>query len=120
MHEMKVIHGDLKGANVLVSQDGKEIKLCDMGNSIIKPAMPLKNDKVSGQTSDNSASTRSLFSVHSLVASSPAWMAPETQTQKFGYKSDIWSLGCLMIEMLTGKNPWGDRLDNESSVLLAL
>lgn len=35
LHSKNVTHGDLKGANVLVSQDGKEIKLCDMGNSLL-------------------------------------------------------------------------------------
>ena len=35
LHSQNVVHGDLKGANVLVSQDGKEIKLCDMGNSLL-------------------------------------------------------------------------------------
>jgi len=43
LHEQGVVHGDLKGANVLVSQDGKEIKLCDMGNSLLlkQPAQPV-------------------------------------------------------------------------------
>jgi len=36
------------------------------------------------------------------MASSPAWMAPETHKQKVSKKSDIWSLGCLVVEMLTG------------------
>ena len=40
LHEHNVVHGDLKGANVLVSQDGKEIKLCDMGNSLLLKSPP--------------------------------------------------------------------------------
>lgn len=33
LHSRSIIHGDLKGANVLLSQDGKQIKLCDLGSS---------------------------------------------------------------------------------------
>lgn len=68
LHKNNFVHGDLKGGNVLCSQNGKEIKLCDMGNSCLL--------KVSQQPgADLSAS---LNSVNSLVNSSPAWMAPET------------------------------------------
>ena len=67
LHKNNFVHGDLKGANVLVSQDGKEIKLCDMGNSMLL--------KQTQNTTDLSAS---LNSVSSLIYSSPAWMAPET------------------------------------------
>ena len=44
LHSQNVTHGDLKGANVLVSQDGKEIKLCDMGNSLTLKAPPSQVD----------------------------------------------------------------------------
>lgn len=47
-------------------------------------------------------------------------MAPETHIQKVGKRSDIWSLGCLVVEMLTGQNPWGMRLEGESNVHMAL
>ena len=100
LHSEGVVHGDLKGANVLVSQDGKEIKLCDMGNSLLlkAPSPGLVSDNAIQQQ----ASSRSLQSVNSLVYASPAWMAPETHDSKIGKSSDIWSLGCLLVEMLTG------------------
>lgn len=85
-----------------------------MGNSLMLKTPPA-NTQV-----DLQASARSLFSVQSMVISSPAWMAPESYMQRFGRKSDIWSLGCLVIEMLSGKNPWGNRLDGESNLHTAL
>jgi mitogen-activated protein kinase kinase kinase len=37
------------------------------------------------------------------------WMAPESVKQtNYSSKSDIWSVGCLVVEMLTGSHPWSD------------
>ena len=113
LHNQNIIHGDLKGGNVLVSQDGKEIKLCDLGNSL-----QLKETASSSQV--DVESVQSMQSVISLIASSPAWMAPETHYQRVGKKSDVWSLGCLVVEMVTGQNPWGVRLEGEGNVHMAL
>lgn len=42
-------------------------------------------------------------------AGTPNWMAPEMMNQeKYDSKADIWGLGCLLIEMATGKPPWGE------------
>ena len=43
-------------------------------------------------------------------------MAPEVMTQKgHGRQADIWSLGCLVYEMLTAKPPWADQLDTHKT-----
>jgi len=79
-----VMHRDVKGANILVGLDCK-VKLSDFG--------------CSKRTSDTLAST--------LRGSIP-WMAPEVVNQSgAGRRSDIWSLGCVAIEMATAKHPWG-------------
>ena len=46
---------------------------------------------------------------HFTLAGTIFWMAPEViQTRKEGYsaKIDIWSLGCVVLEMFAGKRPW--------------
>lgn len=42
------------------------------------------------------------------IQGSVYWMAPEiVRRQQYTSKADIWSLGCLLLEMLTGEHPWG-------------
>jgi serine/threonine protein kinase len=44
-------------------------------------------------------------------------MAPEASDSKTGKKSDVWSLGCLVVEILSGENPWGKRLEDGNYIL---
>eukprot|EP00468_Gymnochlora_sp_CCMP2014_P013299 CAMPEP_0167763196 /NCGR_PEP_ID=MMETSP0110_2-20121227/13213_1 /TAXON_ID=629695 /ORGANISM="Gymnochlora sp., Strain CCMP2014" /LENGTH=705 /DNA_ID=CAMNT_0007650203 /DNA_START=29 /DNA_END=2146 /DNA_ORIENTATION=+ len=79
------IHRDIKGANILVSTDGK-VKLADFGAS-----------RTLSQTGGHKAAT---------FIGSPYWMAPEIVQQKnYNGKVDIWSLGCTCIEMATQHPP---------------
>jgi len=77
---------DIKGANILVDTNGT-IKLADFG--------------ASQKLADIVSLTGGAFNT---VAGSPYWMAPEViQGQKYGRKADIWSLGAVVIEMMTGQ-----------------
>jgi serine/threonine protein kinase len=88
LHANRIIHRDIKGANILVDSDGV-VKLADFGAS-----KQLQN--VMSATGD----------LHSLKGT-PYWMAPEVIKQTgHGRQADIWSVGCTVIEMLTGKPPW--------------
>ncbi|OAY33819.1 mitogen-activated protein kinase kinase kinase 5 isoform X2 [Manihot esculenta] len=93
LHSMKTIHRDIKGANLLVDASGV-VKLADFGMS----------KHLTGQAAELS------------LKGSPYWMAPELMQAVMQKDSnsdlalavDIWSLGCTIIEMFTGKPPWSD------------
>ena len=52
------------------------------------------------------------FGQATTMKGSVFWMAPEvihsTNERTYSGKVDIWSLGCVVLEMWTGKRPWGD------------
>lgn len=88
LHKNKVVHCDLKGANILVDSNGK-IKLADFGCSKTFEA--------------------SFSNLKGQIKGSLPWMAPELIVNKgYGRKADVWSLGCCLVEMAIGGNPWGD------------
>ncbi|KAH9028016.1 hypothetical protein EDB83DRAFT_2319578 [Lactarius deliciosus] len=81
-----VVHCDLKAANILTTKTGN-VKLSDFGVSLNLRAMEREIKDVAG---------------------TPNWMAPEViELKGASPKSDIWSLGCTVIELLTGRPPWG-------------
>lgn len=91
LHGQNVVHCDLKAANILTTKQGN-IKLSDFGVSL-----NLKAVKKMGNKND--------------AIGTPNWMAPEViELKGVTTAADIWSLGCTIIELLTGKPPYYDML----------
>jgi serine/threonine protein kinase len=87
LHEQGVIHRDIKGANILTTKEGL-VKLADFG--------------VATKLTEADVNT------HSVVGT-PYWMAPEViEMSGVSAASDIWSVGCTVIELLTCVPPYYD------------
>eukprot|EP01017_Pseudomicrothorax_dubius_P008506 TRINITY_DN12809_c0_g1_i1.p1 TRINITY_DN12809_c0_g1~~TRINITY_DN12809_c0_g1_i1.p1 ORF type:complete len:477 (-),score=70.58 TRINITY_DN12809_c0_g1_i1:35-1465(-) len=97
LHSHNVVHRDIKGANVLIHTDGT-IKLTDFGAS--KRIKKIESYNDNPQDIGQDALCKSL-------KGSPYWMAPEIAKQiGYGSPADVWSVGGVVIEMLTGAPPW--------------
>lgn len=90
LHERDIIHRDIKGGNILVDNKGG-IKISDFG--------------ISKKVEDSILTSARVH--RPSLQGSVFWMAPEVVKQtSYTLKADIWSVGCLVVEMLTGEHPW--------------
>ncbi|KAF9482547.1 Pkinase-domain-containing protein [Pholiota conissans] len=101
LHTSDVVHCDLKAANILTTKNGN-VKLSDFGVSL------------------NLRNLRAMEQEVKDVAGTPNWMAPEViELKGASTKSDIWSLGCTVIELLTGRPPYAE-IANSMSVMFRI
>jgi eukaryotic-like serine/threonine-protein kinase len=107
-HEKGIVHRDLKPENVFVTKDG-HVKILDFGLA-----------KLIGEHAGNDATVTGEGTQPGAVLGTPGYMSPE-QARGFtaDYRTDIFSLGTLLYEMLTGQAPFrrGTAADTISAVL---
>jgi serine/threonine protein kinase len=84
-HDNKVIHRDVKPQNIMISTNN-QLKLVAFGIS------------------------RNIEHAATTPIGTPFYMAPEIfANQSYSFTVDVWSLGCVLFEMVTGKKPFGDN-----------
>jgi serine/threonine protein kinase/tetratricopeptide (TPR) repeat protein len=91
-HEKGVIHRDLKAGNIKITPEGK-VKVLDFGLA----------KAVGGETLNQ----QSTITEPGRIIGTPAYMSPEqARGEQTDERSDIWSFGCVLYEMLTGSLPF--------------
>jgi serine/threonine protein kinase/tetratricopeptide (TPR) repeat protein len=100
IHDLGIVHRDLKPSNVFLTPHG--VKLLDFGLARIANATQ-SNETIQTATTD---------SIPGVVVGTPAYMSPEQASGKpVGPASDIFSMGSVFYELLTGKRPFdGDSV----------
>ncbi|RIA83200.1 hypothetical protein C1645_473403 [Glomus cerebriforme] len=95
LHNKGILHRDIKADNILVDEEGC-CKISDFGIS-------KKSDHALAYDHNSNMSLQGTI----------FWMAPEVFASTKGYsaKVDIWSLGCVVLEMFAGERPWNNLTD---------
>ncbi len=89
-HANRVVHRDIKGKNILITDKG-HVKLADFGSA----------KQFANVMSKDAPSLSYNYT--------PLWTAPEVLVGDYNSKVDVWSLGCVIIEMASAKTPWSEQ-----------
>ncbi|KAI0125498.1 hypothetical protein BJ170DRAFT_435110 [Xylariales sp. AK1849] len=107
LHESGIVHRDIKPENILLDHNGV-IKYVDFGAAKVIA----RHGKTLVRAPQTSAPNKSM-------TGTPMYMSPEVikgENPGKGGSVDVWSLGCVILEMVTGRRPWSN-LDNEWAIM---
>jgi eukaryotic-like serine/threonine-protein kinase len=111
-HESHIIHRDIKPENIMIRRDGY-VKILDFG--LAKPLLQLAQTPESKED----ATMQMIRTQPGLVMGSVRYMSPEQARGKdTDERTDVWSLGVVLYEMLTGKNPFDGETVSDSLAAL--
>jgi len=111
-HEKGIIHRDLKPANIKIARDGV-VKVLDFGLAKVWDGAPQSDVSGSPKLTATDLGERTILGT-------PAYMSPEqARGQSLDRRTDIWSFGCVLYEMLTGRAPFaGDTISDTLAAVL--
>ena len=102
-HDAGIIHRDIKPDNVMLRADGY-VKVLDFGLAKLSEPGAIRG----GSVSDPEAQTQKQLQTETgVIMGTVGYMSPEqTRGVNVDTRSDIWSLGCVLYEMISGKQPF--------------
>ncbi|MEM6691815.1 MAG: serine/threonine-protein kinase, partial [Planctomycetota bacterium] len=107
-HQHGMVHRDIKPANLLLSEEGV-VKVADLG--LVKiPDMPdAESEFAEGYFHSSTSGTD--MTMQGTAVGTPAYMAPEQNSDatSVDHRADIYSLGCTLCYLLTGRPPFGGK-----------
>lgn len=107
-HQAGIVHRDLKPANIMVGELGETL-VVDWGLARV-----LDEPHLFDGGGIPSATTSGRFTMAGAVVGTPAYMSPEQAAGEHAdRRSDVWSLGIVLFQLLSGAPPFGDE-DSES------
>jgi serine/threonine protein kinase len=110
-HQAGIVHRDVKPDNVMVRRD-HYVKVVDFGIAKLAPTSD-------GRHGDRGTSATESQTQTGVILGTVPYMSPEqARGQAVDTRADIWSLGCLLYEMLTGRSPFAGA--STTDVLVAI
>lgn len=114
-HDRGIVHRDIKPGNILISRRA-EVKLADFGiaaSDKIEEIAVTKSDKIVTKTAGD-------VTMSGVTLGTPAYMSPEqiTDSRSVDQRADIYSMGVMLYEMLTGTKPFPGNISEENLRLI--
>jgi Tol biopolymer transport system component/serine/threonine protein kinase len=109
-HEAKIIHRDIKPENIMLRRD-RLVKVLDFGLAKLTETTP--------PSLDSATPTKALATEPGRVMGTVTYMSPEqARGSKVDARTDIWSLGVLLYEMVTGRAPFTGETTSHIAVAI--
>jgi Tol biopolymer transport system component len=106
-HEKGIIHRDLKPANVMLGDD-LQVKILDFGLARAFEEAPI------GQNPEHSPTLTAAMTGAGVILGTAAYMSPEqARGRQVDHRTDIWALGVVLFEMLSGKQAFPGTVTSE-------
>jgi len=112
-HAAGIVHRDIKPENIMVRRDGI-VKVLDFGLAKL-------TEQAAGDARNSDAATRvAIHTEPGIIMGTVAYMSPEqARGQTIDARSDIWSLGVVLYELLTGRQPFeGETMTDRLAAIL--
>ena len=114
-HDRGIVHRDIKPGNILISRRA-EVKLADFGiaaSDKIEEIAVTKSDKIVTKTAED-------VTMSGVTLGTPAYMSPEqiTDSRSVDQRADIYSMGVMLYEMLTGTKPFPGKISEDNLRLI--